>query len=82
MEHDQIRTCIAKFLNIAVGTVYHKMHVKKHIRRLAQRLQNGNTYGNIGNEQPVHHVEVEIVGSSVFDIINILNEVGKICCQN
>ena len=57
MEVDQIRAGLAELFGITDGLVDHQMHVKKHLRLLAQRFEHRNADGDIGHKQAVHHVK-------------------------
>ena len=59
----------------------HQMHVDRQRRRTAHGFQNDRPHRDIGNEAPVHHVEVKQVSACAFGVVDLLAEPGEICCQ-
>ena len=82
VKHDQICPCIAKRADIAVRPVDHEMHIQKHLRMLAHRFHNRNADRDIGHENTVHHVYMDVVCAAGLDLCNIITERAKVCRED
>ena len=78
MEIDKIRAGIAELLGVTHRLFDHQMHIKKHVRLLAQRLEHRDPNGDIRHKKAVHHVKVEIVGAGFPNLVHLGAKFGKI----
>ena len=46
---------------------HHQVNVKRHASYPSQRLHNWHAYRDIGDEPPVHHVDMKKVGAPCLD---------------
>ena len=76
MAGDDIGACIAELLHVAHGTVDHQMDIQGKGRGGAQGLHHRDADGDVGDEETVHHVHMDIVGGG--DFLNVALEVGKV----
>ena len=58
------------------------MHVEDLLRRRADRLHDVGTEGDVGDEMPVHHVEMDPVGAGGVDGADFLTQFGEIRGQD
>src|SRR4051812_10254144 len=59
--------------------LHHQMHVQGHAGQAFQRADHGCTKGKVGDEVPVHHVDVEPVrtaGNGPLDLLAQAAEIG------
>ena len=78
VEHDQIRTGIAKRADVAMRPVDHEMHIQKHRRMLAHGLHDRNADRDIGHKNAVHYVNMDIVRAAGLDLTDVLAECAKV----
>ena len=57
------------------------MDIKKKPCLRSYGLEDGDSEADIGNKAPVHHVQVQPVGTGLLNAIYLLREAGKVCCQ-
>ena len=65
-----------------LGVVDHEMHVERDVRQLRELLHHGNAHGEVGNEMPVHHVDVDIARARLLDHADISAEVHEVSRKN
>ena len=56
----------------------HQVDVKRLLANLGDGLKNGKSETDVGHENAVHDVEVEPVGFTTVNHINILGQVGEV----
>ena len=78
MDADKVGSRGAEALHITQGLPDHQMHIQEHIRVFPHGFQHRDADGEIGDEKPVHHVEMEPVGFSFPDAVDLLPQAGKI----
>ena len=76
MAGDEVTACIAELLHIPHGTVDHQVDVQRQIRHRADALYHRDADGDIGDEQAVHDVHVDIVG--VGDALDVTAQMGEV----
>ena len=76
MTGDEVAAGIAELLHIAHGAVDHQVDVQRQDSGGANGLHHGNADGDVGHEQTVHHVHVDVIGGG--DGLNIAAQMGKI----
>jgi len=69
-------------LEIGIARRNHQMRVENLFAVRAHRLDDVGAEGNVGNEMPVHHVEVNPVGAGRIDGADLFAQFGKIRRQN
>ena len=57
----------------------HQVYVKRLFAYLRNGLQHGESETDVGHEDAVHHVEVEPVGLTAVNHVDVLGQVGKVC---
>ena len=67
MEVDDIRTGFSEFLHIFFRLHNHQMCIKNHIAVLSDALNHRNPKGNIGNKNPIHHIQMDILCACVLN---------------
>ena len=58
----------------------HQMHVEGLFAVRAQRLDHARADGEVGNEMPIHHVDMDVVGARRVERAHLLaqaREVGR-----
>ena len=82
MEHDQVRTGIAKRADIAMRPVDHEMHIQKHLRIPTHGLHDRNADRDIRHKNAVHHVNVDIVRTAGLNLANVLTKRAEVRREN
>ena len=80
MAGDDVRARVAELLHIADGTVDHQMHVQRQGGGGTDGLHHGDADGNVGYEQTVHHVHVDVIGGG--DLLDVPRQIGEIGGQD
>ena len=62
--------------------VDHEVHIERDVRQLRELLHHGNAHGEVGNEMPVHHVDVDIARARLLDHADIAAEVHEVSRKN
>ena len=65
-------------LDITLRTVDHIVNVKRFGTGLGYSLKHGEAKGDVGNERAVHHVEVEPVGLTAINHLDVAVEMKKV----
>ena len=79
---DQVGSGLGKGGKVRVDRADHQMHVKQLGGVRAQRLHHHRPDGDIGDEMPVHHVDMDPVGTGSVDSAHFLAQPGKIGGQD
>jgi len=82
MHGDVIAAGFCKCLEIRVGRRDHQVGVEDFLAVRAHRLDDVGAVGNVGNEMPVHHVEVDPVSPCGIDGADLLAQSGEIGSQD
>ena len=72
----------SKLVYIALRFSDHQMNVKKLIRYLTQRLDNGKSKGNGWNKNPIHNVNMNIFRTCLIRFFYLFAKSCKIRCKN
>ena len=80
MTGDDVRTGIAELLHIADRALDHQMDVQGQGGGGTNGLDHRNADGDVGHEQAVHHVHMDVVGGG--DLFDVTGQVGKIRGQD
>ena len=80
MAGDDVAPGIAELLRIPLRAVDHQVDIQRQRRHRADGLHHRDADGDIGDEQAVHHIHMDIVGG--VDALNVAAEVGKVGRQN
>jgi len=75
---DEVRARAREVFEEAVGLHDHQVQVERHLRPLADRLHHRRTDGDVGDELPVHHVDVEHVGPRELDRLHLFSQACEI----
>ncbi len=79
MDREAIRARLGEGLEIGVDRRDHQMHVERLSGVRAQRLHHRGADRDVGDEMPVHHVDMDPVGARRVDRAHLLaqpREVG------
>ena len=82
MNRDVIAAGLGERLQIRIAWRNHQMRVEYLFRMRAHRLDDVGAVGNVGDEMPVHHIEVDPVGAGRIDGAYFLAQSGEIGSQN
>ena len=66
MAGDDVRAGVAELLHIAHGTLDHQVDIQRQVGGGADGLDHRDADGDIGHEQAVHHVHMDVVGGGDF----------------
>ena len=78
VEHDEIRSGIAKIADVAMRPVDHQVHIQKHWRMLAHGLHDRDADRDIRHKNAVHYVNMDIVRAAGLDLTDVLAECAKV----
>ena len=81
MHTDDVGTRFAETLDVAFWFFYHQVHIQGFARQLAYRLHHHHPEGEVGYKMPVHHIEVQPVGSCRIEHFDLLCQPRKISGQ-
>ena len=79
MDGDNVCTCFGKGFKIGIGWRDHQVDIEWQIGVRAQRPDYIRTYGDVGDEMAVHHVNMNPVRASLVDLTNLLTQARKVC---
>ena len=79
MHGDVIAAGFGKCLEIRIDRRDHQVGVEDFLAVRAHRLDDVGAVGNVGDEMPVHHVEMDPVGAGRIDRAHFSAEIGEIC---
>ncbi len=82
MNRDVIAAGFCERLEILIARRDHQVRVKNLFGVRAHRLDDVGAVGNVGNEMPVHHVEMDPVGAGGIDGADFLAQFGEVRRQN
>ena len=71
-----------KGIEIGVGRRNHQMDVDDQRRVRAQRLDHHRPDGNVGNEMPVHDIDMDVIGAGSGDRTDFRPQIGEIRRQD
>ena len=80
MAGDDVRAGVAELLHIAHGTLDHQVDIQRQVGGGADGLDHRDADGDIGHEQTVHHVHMDVVGGG--DFFNVPRQIGEIGGQD
>ena len=80
MAGDDIAASVTELLHISHRPVDHQVNVQRQRGGGTDGLHHGDADGDIGHEQAVHHVHMDVIGGT--DPFDITLEVGEIRRQN
>ena len=80
MAGDDVAAGVTELLDVPHGTVDHQVDVQGQAGGGADGLHHGDSDGDIGDEQAVHHVHMDVIGGG--DAFDITLEVGEIRRQD
>ena len=78
----QIRPGLDEIRDIAVGVRDHQVDVEGQAGRTTDSFHHQGTHGDIGDEVPVHDVDMDPVGTGVFHGLDFLPQPCKIGGEN
>ena len=80
MTGDDVRASVAELLYIADRAIDHQMDIQRQGGGGTNGLDHRDADGDVGYEQTVHHVHVDVVGGG--DLFDVTGQVGKIRGQD
>ena len=80
MAGDEVAAGVAELLHIADGALDHQVYVQRQGGGGPDGLHHGDTDGDIGHEQAVHHVHMDVVGGR--DGLDVAGQMGKVGGQD
>ena len=78
VDGQDVGTCVFESLDIAVGIHDHQVYVKRFLGMFLDGLDHRLAYCDIGNEHPVHHIDMEPVGLGIVNHFHGLLQVGEV----
>ena len=82
MHRDVIAAGLGEGLEVGIAGRNHQMRVEDLFGVRAHRLDDVGAVGDVGNEMPVHHVEMDPVGAGRIDGAHLFAQFGKIRRQD
>ena len=82
VHRDVIAAGLGEGLEIGIAGRDHQMRVEDLLGVRAHRLDDIGTVGNVGDEMPVHHVEMDPVGAGGIDGADLVAQLGEIGRQD
>ena len=64
MDGYNIRPQTGKRINVALRVLHHQVHVKNPVRNAPDAGQHRHAEGYAGHKQPVHHINMNILGAA------------------
>jgi hypothetical protein len=77
-----VRAGVGKGLDEVVGILDHHVAIEGQVRGLAQRLYDRRTQRQVGDEVPVHYVDVDDRPAASLSSLDFLAETGEVRRQN
>ena len=81
MHGDDLGTGIGESAQIGIGGRNHQMHVKGLRRQRPDGFDNIGAKADIGNEMPVHDIEMDQVGTSAVNGFHLFAQTGEVRSQ-
>jgi hypothetical protein len=82
MDGDAVGTGLGEGFEIGIAGRDHQMDVECLLGDRADGLHHGGTDGDIGDEVPIHHVDVDPVGARGLDGADFVAQFGEIGRKN
>src|SRR5208283_3278757 len=82
MDSNDIRARFREGFQIGVDRCDHEMHIEYVIAIGAQRLHDFRSEADIRHEVPIHHIEMQPIGSCRHHVAYLLTEAGEIGRKN
>ena len=80
MTGDDVRPGVAELVHIAHRLLNHQMHVQGQVRHRMDALHHRDADGDVGHEQAVHHVHMDVIRSG--DGLNVPGQIRKVRRQD
>lgn len=78
MNRDPVRSGTYEVIDVPGGVLDHKVHVEGESGTVADAPDHRRAEGQVGDEHPVHHIEVYPVRSGFFDPCNLIAHSGEV----
>src|SRR5882724_4593864 len=82
MATDEVGSRFGNGLDVTVRFVEHQVNIKKERRWRAKRGHGLRTEAQIGDEVPIHDVEMKPLDSELFDNFSAAGEIGMVSGEN
>ena len=82
MHRDVIAAGLGEGLEIGIARRNHQMRVEDLLGVRPHRLDDIGAVGNVGDEMPVHHIEMDPVGAGRIDGADLFAQPGEIRRQD
>jgi hypothetical protein len=78
MHQDMIRAGLGKGRDVWIDRRDHHVHVERQAAVRPQAFQDRRSEADIGHEMPIHHIEMQPVGSRRLDRPHFVAESGEV----
>ena len=78
VDRDILGGGVAQHSDVAVGVYYHKVYVQGFGGLLRNVADDRETEGNIGYEDSVHHIQVDVVALGGVEHLQGLSQTGEV----
>ncbi|MPL73717.1 hypothetical protein SDC9_19523 [bioreactor metagenome] len=82
MGRDHIGAGLGEGVDIGIDRGDHQVHVHHRLDMRPDRLHQRRAEGQVRHEMPIHHVDMDPIGTLRFDRADLLPEVGEIGREN
>src|SRR6185369_6981223 len=82
VDRDHVGAGVRKFFQILFRLDDHQMGIKRKVGYASHRLNHQWTNSDVGNETPVHYVDMDQTGSAAVGCFYVFTQTGKIGRQN
>jgi hypothetical protein len=78
MDRDVLDTGVSQAIDIGFRMFDHEVGIKRQFCAAAQGFDDGDAEGQVGYEMAVHQVEMDTIGSLLFNILNFFSQAGEV----
>src|SRR5688572_1376039 len=82
MDRHSVRSGGGEAVKVLLRLDNHEMHVERKLRDLAHRLDHRGAEGEIGNEPPVHPIDVNQVSATGLEHRDLVRKLAEVSAQN
>lgn len=82
VDPDDVRTGLGEGIHVTGRILDHEVHIDGEFRCGARGCNDRGTPRDVGDEASIHHVHVNVVGSSRFDFLDLRAQTQKVCTEN
>ena len=82
VNRDHVGSCVAESTQVAARLFHHQMDIQRQVRAAARRFDNRHAEREVGYEVAIHHIQVQQLGTRLFELADFAGQIGVVAEQN